>query len=228
MRSPPVVQVFPLLFWYKPMTTAAALTFDSLITDLQTYLERDDEPMVSQLPRFIMLAENKLATKVRGLGFLKLVNGTMTLNDPVLVKPTRWRETASLWYNLAGKPKYLKNRSYEFCRLYNGDAGSTAPEYYADYGYERFFLAGTPDQAYTFELSYFERPEPLSSANQTNWTTEYAPQLILFATLHQAAIWLKLADKAAEYKGYYDDAAADVSSEADQRIADFTLNRKPT
>lgn len=206
--------------------TAAALTYDSLITDLQTYLERDDEPMVSQLPRFIMLAENKLASRCRGLGFLRLVEGSMTLGDPVIVKPARWRETASFWYTLLGKPRYLKNRSYEYCRLYNADAGVGAPEYYADYGYERFFLAGTPDQAYPFELAYFERPEPLSTTNQTNWTTQYAPQLILFATLAEAAIWLKLTDKAAEYKGYFEEAMALVAQEAELRIADMALNRK--
>ena len=112
--------------------TAAALTYDSLITDLQTYLERDDEPLVSQLPRFLLLAENKLAAKCRGLGFLKLVDGSMTIGSPVVIKPARWRETASFWYTLNGKPKYLKARSYEYCRLYAGDAGSSAPEYYAD------------------------------------------------------------------------------------------------
>jgi hypothetical protein len=206
--------------------SAEALTYDSLITDLQTYLERSDTSLVSQLPRFVMLAENRLAAKCRGLGFLKLVNGTMTIGNPVLVKPARWRETASFWYSLLGKPKYLNLRSYEMCRVFGGDAGSAPPEYYADYGYEHFFLAGTPDQAYQFELSYFERPEPLSATNQTNWTTQYAPQLILFASLFEAAVWLKLPDKAAEYKGYFEEAMAAVAQEAQLRMADNALNRK--
>jgi hypothetical protein len=208
--------------------SAEALTYDSLITDLQSYLERDDENLVAQLPRFVMMAENKMATKCRGLGYLRLVNGAMQAGSPILMKPARWRETASLWYMLAGKPQYIKLRGYDFCRIYNGDAGTSAPEYYADYGYERYFLAGTPDQNYAFELMYFERPEPLSTTNQTNWTTQYAPQLILFASLVEAAIWLKLADKAAEYKGYYEEAMAAVANESQLRIADMALNRKAT
>jgi hypothetical protein len=208
------------------MTTAAALTYDSLITDLQTYLERSDANLISQLPRFIMLAESKLATRCRGLGYLKVVTGTMTISDPILVKPARWRETSSLWYTVGGKPKYMKSRAYEYCRIYGGDAGLSAPEFYADYGYERFLLAGTPDQAYPFELAYFERPEPLSSSNQTNWTTQYAPQLMLFSALCEAAVWLKLADKAAEYKTYFEEAMQAVAAEAELRVADMAMTRK--
>lgn len=203
-----------------------AMTFDSLMTDLQTYLERSDDPLVSQLPRLLMLAENKMAARCRGLGFLRVVESQMVAGNPVVMKPARWRETGGFWYFLNGKPTYLKNRGYEFCRLYNADAGTIAPEYYSDYGYERFFLAGTPDQNYNFELTYFERPEPLSSTNQTNWTTQYAPQLILFATLIEAAIWLKLPEKAAEFKTYYEEAMTAIAQEAEMRLSDLANNRK--
>lgn len=206
--------------------TAPAMTYDSLITDLQSYAERDDTNFVSQLPRFIMMAENRLATKVRGLGFLKLVSSTFEIGNAIVPKPQRWRETGSFWYQGASGPVFLKLRPYEYVRTYSGDAGAAEPVYYSDYGYEHYFLAGTPTVARNFELLYFERPEPLSELNQVNWTTQYAPQLILFGTLMEAQVWLKMADRAAEFKGLFDEAVAAVAGEAERRISDMTLAKK--
>lgn len=208
---------------------AASMTYDSLVEDIKSYVERDDEPFVSQIPRFIMMAENKLATRCRGLGILRLVNGAFTASNPTLEKPMRWRETGSFSYvNGLGARTFLKLRSYEYCRVYSDDAGVSDPVYYADYGYEHYFLAGTPPAAYNFELMYFERPEPLDADNQTNWTTQYAPQLILFATLLEAQTWLKLPERAKEFKDNFDDAMAAVTAEADRRIADMSATRRPT
>ena len=53
-----------------------ALTYDSLLTDIQVYAERTDQPFVNQIPRFVMLAENRLASEVRGLGTQKYVTGS--------------------------------------------------------------------------------------------------------------------------------------------------------
>ena len=68
---------------------AEALTYASLLTDVQTYCERTDNPFVAQISRFVMMAENRLASEVRGLGFQKYVTGTMSGNT--IAKPERWR-----------------------------------------------------------------------------------------------------------------------------------------
>jgi len=52
-------------------------------------------------------------------------------------------------------------------------------------------VAPTPDQAYTFEVLYYERIQPLSSDNQTNWLTQNAPNAMLYGTLLQAMPFLK-------------------------------------
>ena len=43
------------------MTAPEALTFDSLCNDIESYVERHDAEFVAQIPRIIMLAENRLA-----------------------------------------------------------------------------------------------------------------------------------------------------------------------
>lgn len=196
---------------------AESLTYDSLLTDVQTYAERDDQPFVTQLPRFVMLAENRLASEVRGLGLQNYVNSVLTGNT--IQKPARWRETVSFNITVGPDIAFLYPRTYDYCRAFAPDPSQTGvPRYYADYGYEHFLIAATPDQNYPFEISYYERPEPLSDANQTNWTTQYAPQLLLYATLLEAQPFLKRAERIAEFQGMYDRALQGIAQETTRRI----------
>lgn len=204
-----------------------SMTYNSLVTDIKSYANKDDDKFSAQVDRFIMLAENSLAANARGLGFLKLVKGKFAVGSNVIVKPERWRETGSFWYyNSLNKPIFLKSREYEFVRIYAGDAGTADPEYYSDYGYERVLIAGTPGSAYDFEYLYFERPEPLSESNQTNWTTQYSPGLLLWSSLVEAHKWLKNPEKVAEFQGYYTQSLKELAAEADRRVADQSFARR--
>ena len=174
------------------MTAPEAMTYSSLVSDIANYAERHDQEFLEQIPRIVMLAEQRLALEAKGLGQVQVVAGKFTANDPVLTKPERWRQTKSLFYVKSdGQAVYLKPRKYEYCRLYSSGEPAGDPEFYADYDYNHFFLAVTPAAALTFELSYHARPEPLSEGVQVNWTTRNAPQLLLYACLLEAQPWLK-------------------------------------
>lgn len=197
---------------------AEALTYDSLLSDVQLYAERTDAPFVTQIPRFLMMAENRLASEVRGLGTQKYV--TATLNGAALAKPNRWRETVSLGVTVAGSRAFLQPRTYDYCRAFCPDPAVTGvPRYYADYEYEHFLIVPTPDSNYTFELAYYERPDPLAPDNQTNWFTQYAPQLLLYATLLEAQPFLKRPERIAEFQTLYDRALQGIAQETSRRIS---------
>lgn len=199
---------------------AESMTYNSLLADVAMYAERNDRPFIDQVPRFVMLAENRIASQTRGLGLLKIVTGAFEPGQDVVAKPSRWRETGTFMVRDAeSSATFLKSRSYTFCRSFAPNASSTGlPQYYADYGYEHFLVAAKPDQAYNFELAYFERPLPLDQTTQTNWTTQYAPQLLLYATLLEAQPFLKLEQRAAEFKGLYDIARQDLLEESQRRL----------
>lgn len=207
--------------------TAAAMTYDSLVSDIQTYAERTDSPFVDQVPRFIMMAENRIASEDKPLGFQGTVSGTLSGNT--LVKPARWRKTKSLSIVSGGNKIYLFNRSYEYCRTYSPNPSTTGtPRYYADYNYEHFFIAPTPSTGFQFELMYYERPQPLSSENQTNWNTQYAPQLLLYACLLEAMPFLKTSERIPEFQGLYDRALGAIIKEDSERITDSSAQRSNT
>ena len=202
----------------------SAMTYDSLVSDMINYCERDDDPFVAQIPRFISLAENRIASESKPLGFVRTVSGV--LNGNILAKPIRWRKTKNLCLIVGVDRKYLYNRSYEFLRKYWPDVSQQAePYYYADYDYEHFFVVPTPDMAYQFELQYYELPDPLSAVNQTNWTTQYAPQLILYGTLLEAMPFLKLPERIPEFQALYDRALAAVTKEDQLRAIDSAAIR---
>ena len=208
------------------MTAPEALTYNSLVSDLQTYAERTDTPYIDQIPRFVMLAENRIASEIKGLGLKRFITGNFIPSNAILQKPARWRETEAFSYLENGTRVFLKLRSLEYCRTYWGDQSQTgAPKYYSDYDFEHFFLAATPASANTFELAYYERPEPLSLITQTNWTTQYAPQLLLYATLLEAQPWLKLSERTAEFQAMYDRAAGSLAHEDQQRGIDSEASR---
>lgn len=197
---------------------STAMTYDSLLLDISTYAERTDEPFTTQRERFIMLAENRIASEVRGLGSQKYVTGT--LDSATFAKPERWRETISFNITTAEGRKFLKLRTYDYCRAFWPNPAQTdEPRYYADYEYEHFLVVPTPAQAYSFELAYYERPEPLSEANQTNWFTQYAPQMLLYATLLEAQPFLKRPERIAEFQNLYDRALQGLAQETSRRIS---------
>jgi len=77
---------------------------------------------------------------------------------------------------VAGKRQPVLIRRYEYLREYWPDATQTdIPVYYCAYNWDHWLVAPTPDDDYQFEVLYYERLQPLDSANQTNWLTEYAP-----------------------------------------------------
>lgn len=198
----------------------ADTTYATLIQDIQLYAERSDAPFIAQIPRFVMLAENRISSEVRGLGFLRFVQGAVAPTDPVVYKPVRWRETASFHLVVDGSKEPLFQRSLSYCKALSPNTSSVGtPKYYADYSYETFFLAPCPDIGYTFELVYHEKPEPLSEANQTSWTTQYAPQLLLYATLLEAQPFLKLGARTQEFQQLYMQAVAALTAESDRRLS---------
>lgn len=181
------------------MAVAAVMTYDSLVQDMKIYSERSNDPdFVAQIPRFIMLAENELAASWRGLGSMKWVTSAFVLDQPIVAKPARWRETVSWNFGTGlanNRRNFLLERSLEYCRTYWPDPtvsdATKIPAYYANYDWEHFFVVPTPAVVYPFELGYYERIQPLDTANQTNWLTEHAPQLLLAACMLQAQPFLK-------------------------------------
>lgn len=202
-------------------TSASVMTYDSLIADVQQYLERNDAAVVNQIPEFIMLAEFEIAQEIKTLGQQQVVQSTMTTGNPVIQKPARWRKTVSMTLtNASGQFQPIYLRKYEYLRAYSPSVSSTGtPLYYADYNYDNWLVAPAPDDDYVFEALYYERIAPLSSENQTNWLTQNAPNAMLYGTLLQAMPFLKN-DQRQIFQQKYTEVMQVLKAEDQLRLAD--------
>jgi hypothetical protein len=203
------------------MTTAAVMTYDSLVDDISTYLERTDTATIEKIPTFIMLAEQVIASQIKFLGNLTVNNSTMTLGEGIIAKPARWHKTVSLNLTVGGVRQPVFLREYEYLRQYWPNSTlKDVPKYYADYDYSHWLVAPTPADNYTFEVLYYERVQPLDSSNQTNWFTIYAPQALLYGSLLQAMPFLKNDDRMPMWRAEYDLIINTLKAENTQRIGD--------
>lgn len=204
-----------------------AMTYDSLLQDVRRYLERgftaeSDQIVYEQLPRLITLGERRIARELKIQGFIRAVQTPLQVGVAVYLKPDRWRDTVSM--TVDGVPIFA--RSYEYCRNYwPNEAQVAEPQFYADYDFQHWLITPTPATAKTLEVLYYEQPRFLGEDFQTNWLTEYAPDLLLYATLLEATPFLKSDERVQLWQAMYDRAAQALSGEDLKRIMDRSANR---
>lgn len=204
-----------------------ALTYNSLLEDLRRYLERgfteaSDPNVYTQLPRLINLAERRIAREFKLLGFIRAVTTPFQVGVATYIKPDRWRDTVSM--TVGGVPIF--GRSYEYIRSYWPDESQTGtPQFYADYDYTHWIFAPTPNATSTLEIVYYEQPQFLEDSNQTNWLTEFAPELLLYGSLLEATPFLKDDSRIPTWQAAFDRAGQAMSGQDSARIMDRSAVR---
>jgi len=195
---------------------SVVMTYDSLVLDVQQYMERNDPGFVAQIPSLIALTESKIAAELKTYLQLTVVETTLATNQSVLAKPARWRKTVSMKVN--GQPILL--RSQDYIAQYQAESANGKPVYYAEYDYNNWNFAPKPDAAYPVEIIYYSEIQPLDDTNQQNLFTRETPQLMLYGTLLAAQGYLKALDKLEVWKGYYSEALAAIKKEDNARRID--------
>tara|TARA_R110002126_G_scaffold203064_6_gene350408 strand:- start:12924 stop:13568 length:645 start_codon:yes stop_codon:yes gene_type:complete len=211
---------------------AVSMTYNSLLKDLRAYLERGtivDTTVFEQLPSLINLAERQLAQELKILGFVQNVTDTLAIGQSVIPKPDRWRETISINFGVGVTQVRtpLFARSYEYIRRYWPDEDLTAqPKFYADYDYYNWLIGPSADAAYPFEVNYWELPALLDAVNQTNWTTDFAPNALLHGALLQATPFLKNDERIPTWQAIYDRDLGILQQQDLSRIIDRNVTRE--
>jgi hypothetical protein len=198
------------------MTTVPVMTYDSLVADVQNYMERDDPQFVAQIPSLIYLAEQSLAAEIKTLQQLTVVQVTVLSGQFILQKPALWKKTISVKAN--GQP--IVKRTQDYLAQFTSESSTGTIQYYAEYDYDNFMLSPTPSANTTIELTYYGLVQPLNTDNQQNLITREIPQALLFGTLLQAQGYLKAIDKLAVWKQYYTDAISAIKNEDKLRSID--------
>ena len=206
------------------------MTYNSLVVEIQSYLDRLDADTLSNIPNFIYQAESKISRRCKTIGLEQYITAAFLPGNPIIVKPGRYRRVISFQLG-TGPTLSIRNqlylRTYEYVRSYAPDPTVLGqPLYYSDMGYLNWLVGPTPDQAYPFEIAYLELPEPLSLAVQTNWLTNFAPDLILYGTLLEAIPYLKSDERIGVWQSFYQDAIDSVNEQDVNRYLARSSNRE--
>ena len=197
-------------------------TYTELSALVPQYAERTDAAFAAQIPTFVALAENRLATEMKQQGFQSVVSGQLPLS-PSMPKPSFWKETISFYYTTpTGERLPMFLRALEYVRNYWPNSSlQGAPKFYADYNATNFLLGPTPNAALDFELVYYARLQPLSAANTSNWLTLNAPQALFAAIMVEACRYIK-SPRQAVWEEMYQSSTGGIKQENSERQADRT------
>lgn len=214
-----------------------SMTFSSLSKDVTTYLERGtplDTVVAAQIPYLINLAERAIATALKVQGFLTPAVSGLVAGTSVYAKPNGWRQTVSMNYG-AGTDQNVRTpllpRSYEYCRQYWPDSATidttlvNVPRFYADYDFNHWLIVPTPAIAYPWEVNYYQQPPLLDNSNQTNWLTNYAPNLLLYRTLLEASPFIKNDERIPVWQQLYQEQLAGIDKQDLEKVTDRTATR---
>lgn len=133
--------------------------------------------------------------------------------------------TASFPTNNTYTPILL--RSFEYARSFwpNQDL-TNPPQFYADYGYYNWLISPTPDQAYPFVLGYLETPQVIDMTYQSNYLTEFMPEVLLKAVLLEAMLDLKNDERIPVVEAEYVKAISSWNAKDELRKIDRYVSRK--
>lgn len=187
----------------------AAMTYNSLVSDLEAYLQRTDELVVNQIPGFIMLAQQRIPRELKILGFRTEVAGQFsgdTLTTGIMPKPSDWRKTIAFYVGTgSGNNTHspIFERTYETIRtIYPDPTIRGTPKYYADADFSHWLIGPSP-LALPYKIAYYGTLVFLDTQNTTNWLTQSAPDLLLYACLCEAIPFLKTDERIPVWQGMY-------------------------
>ena len=169
-------------------------TFTTLKSAIQDYTQNTETSFVSNLPTFIVQAEDRIIKSVELPNFRKNVTGTFTASNQYLATPSDYLYPYSLAVlDSDSNYSYLLNTDVSFMREAYPLASTTGtPKHYAQFDDNTFIVGPTPNSNFTTELHYFYVPQSITvSSDGTTWLGTNAPEVLLYASLLEAYTFMK-------------------------------------
>ena len=161
-------------------------SYSTLKTAVSNWLDRDD--LTDRLPEFISLAESTFNRVLRIRAMETTVSDTTPSGSIEDALPTGYLQMREI--HLTTSP--VASLAYITPEImYRIRAGSTSgkPNAYTIVG-DNILFGPTPDDAYTYSITYYKSFDALSDSTATNWLILNAPDLYLYGTLLQAEPFL--------------------------------------
>ena len=179
--------------------------------ELKTAMEdelRHDNLTATQIPRFIRQGEQRLYQKLRVRFMETIATIATTASQQTDALPTRFRQARSLYVSGSPNVRLEYRTSIEFWGVYASDTNGK-PVVFTIEG-ENFVWGPTPDAAYNIKVLYYQEPEALSEASDTNGVFTLDFQLLMYASLIASAPFLKNDARLLVWAQLYEQCLEDV------------------
>jgi len=178
----------------------ALSTFSDLKTSVANYLNRTD--LTTVIPDFIVLTENRLNRDLRVRTNLARAETTTTASTAFYNLPTDLIELRNITYDTTSRSYALEYLSPESLSREYGVYTSGMPRAYTNLG-KNIKLSPTPDAAYTININYFQKLVALSDSNTTNNILTEFPELYLFSSCLEGAVYLNDTEQTQRFAALY-------------------------
>jgi hypothetical protein len=182
-------------------------TYADLKNKVALYLDRDD--LDEQISDFVALVEARINRVVRSVN--QETRTIWTVSSESYTLPSDFRRLRKI--AIEGTPdRPLREISPQsVAGQYNGSTGE--PQAYYLEG-RTITFAPPPAKPTRFSVTYWARVEPLTSENDSNWLLEEHPDIYLFGSLLEAAVYIRDVDAITYCSGKLDQAIAELQTES--------------
>lgn len=184
-------------------------TYSGLQTGALRWLRRSNDTFTeADVPMLIALAEARINRDLR----ISLMESTatLTIDSATEALPSDFQEVRALVLQTTPKVVLgLKTPQDLYTTYANGVAGQ--PQHYSIIG-SNLRTGPSPDASYTAELIYYAKIPALSDSNTTTTVLTAHPDIYLYATLIEGAVYLKNDARLATWADLYQRAIGNVSA----------------
>jgi hypothetical protein len=184
-------------------------TYSNIKTAVGTWLARDD--LTSYVADLMTAAEYRIYRELRVRQMETAYSGT--ISSGVIALPSGFKGWKTL--RIASSPAQILQATDldSLMRQYPTRSSDGKPAVYAINGSNVEF-GPYPDDGYSVAGTYWKQLTALSASNESNWLVTDAPELLLWASLSEAAPFLKDDARIAVWEGKYQAARAMLESES--------------
>jgi hypothetical protein len=183
--------------------------YTELKVSVADYLNRNN--LTSRIPDFITLAEGRLNRDIRARVNYVRSETTTTGGQAFYNLPSDLIELRDVTYDTASNSYALAYMSPESASREYGSHSNGSPKSYSSLG-KNFKICPTPDGSYTVGINYYQKLTPLSDSNLTNNILAEFPNLYLYGSCLEGAVYLDDNEQVKRFAELYRSDLADVKA----------------
>lgn len=189
----------------------AISTYAELKTAVDNWLARDD--LTSRVPEFITLGENRIYREMKVRQMETALSSTIA--SGVIAVPSGYTEMKFAYVDGSPVQPLTRMSLEELYNQYPTRSSDRKPLFFARNGSNLEF-GPYPDSGYTIKGVYYKKLDALSDVNTTNWLTDEAQDLILFASLAEAKAFIMDDPRIEIWELKYGNAKRQIQEQDDQ------------